>query len=76
MSDEPKPARDVDARCPKCRSRDFTVTCIDEHSFSARVQDGRWLAAFTESAMPSRTAAYGNCTRCNHEWKFRNAWID
>jgi Zn finger protein HypA/HybF involved in hydrogenase expression len=68
--------RDTQARCPKCRSRDFTVTYVDECVASNTVKDGRWVGVFEESAMPTRKGAYGSCPKCKHEWRFRNGWID
>lgn len=68
--------RDTEAQCPKCRSRDFNVTYVDEVESSNEVKDGRWVSTFEESSMPSRVSAHGNCKRCNHAWRFRNGYID
>ncbi|MDB5848239.1 MAG: hypothetical protein JWP29_1991 [Rhodoferax sp.] len=70
------PARDTEARCPKCRSRDFKVTYTDLHQTSNTVRNGRWAGVFGETAMPQRQEAYGDCLRCQHAWRFRNGWID
>lgn len=68
--------RDTNARCPKCRSRSFDVTYLDEHSMTSTVIDGRFATPFEVSSMPSRTGAYGECSSCKHQWRFRHGWIN
>lgn len=68
--------RDTEAQCPKCRSRDFKVTYVDECELSNEVRDGRWMGTFEQSALPSRLSAHGDCKKCKHAWKFRNGYID
>ena len=70
------PARDTEARCPKCRSRDFEVSYIDAVEQTNGVRDGRWDGVFHDSAMPDRISAHGKCVKCNHKWRFRRGWID
>jgi hypothetical protein len=76
MSDPKTTARDTEARCPKCRSRSFSVSYIDACESSAPVINGQWAGVFEMSAMPVRTSAHGECARCKHSWRFRNGWID
>lgn len=69
-------ARDTEKKCPQCGSRSFRVTYEEVVQSSNRVVDGRWVGVFVESAMPSRKAAYGECTRCEHAWRFRTDYVD
>jgi hypothetical protein len=76
MSDRTPIERDTKARCPKCKSRDFKVTVTETCQASNFVRNGMWIGTFDESCMPERTAAYGDCAKCKHGWRFRSAYID
>jgi Zn ribbon nucleic-acid-binding protein len=60
------------ARCPKCRSPDFTAYARDEVEVSAPVRGSEVTASWSVSAMSARIALHGACVRCGHEWRFKD----
>ncbi len=60
----------VSAKCPRCRSRDFTLTRIYEEAEEKNVRGGV-LENFCTRLPLDEVRAYCICDKCNHEWKPR-----
>lgn len=65
--------RDVDGRCPKCRSRTFELFTFEEFEIGRSVVDGYYAEDESGTGQRDRVRAHGKC-RCGHEWRFRKAW--
>jgi Zn finger protein HypA/HybF involved in hydrogenase expression len=60
----------VAAKCPRCKSRDFSLTRIYEEAEEKDVRNGV-LANFCARIPLNEVRAYCICAKCGHEWKPR-----
>jgi hypothetical protein len=60
--------------CPKCRSGTFIATVSEEETRSCDFVNGQPATPYMDISIPVRLAAYGDCKKCGHHWRFRDKW--
>lgn len=62
-------------KCPKCKSKDlFLIEVWHGHTISWEQQNGKFDRSYGSSDPGNPHHLEGNCKKCKHLWKIRNAF--